>query len=276
MFYAESDIKNIINCPQCQNRYVEPKLIVPCLKTLCKRCIEELSDEKWLECPFCKITHLIPEGGFQSNPTIEMFLRLQPKEVHRNGKLINELTEKLKDFTSLYEDFSLKASGVESSLNQHCDLIKIQIDLISEQKIQQINEIREKHLKSVDEYRGSCLANISLNKSKINEEVRRLHEYIDKLKGFIGAAIIDDQEAKLKIHEIDSKREELELSIENIKFLQFNGNELSYKANETDTTQTFLGELIYTKLLGKFAHFFQIILKILLFSINYLNFRDNF
>lgn len=249
MFYPESDLATILNCARCENRYIEPKILVPCLKTLCKGCIEELSGENCLQCPFCKIKHPVPEGGFQSNTTVEMLLQLQPKEVHRNSKLIKELTDKLNDFSLFYDNLTSKCQSLQSSLDEHCDLIKSRIDLISEQKIQKINEMREKHLKSLDEYRNSCVANIEQNKVHINEELGRFKKYIKESKTFLNGAIVDDEEARRKINEIDSKKKNL--TVENLEFLQFNGNKLTFRENSTDLKEMLLGEFIYSKLTGK-------------------------
>lgn len=160
MFFPEEELIEIVNCPRCKKRHVEPKIIVPCFQTLCVRCVEELSDDRNFDCFFCNRQHPVPEGGFASNTSVELVLKLQPKEVHRNNKLIKELKDKLNNLTLLFGNFSEKAQDIEWSLYQHCSQLKNQIDLSCDQKIAQINVMRDNCLKYVDKYMESCVKNI--------------------------------------------------------------------------------------------------------------------
>ena len=56
----------VTNCSVCFEPYEEKgnhvPLILPCLHTFCEKCIEELVNQKKLECPECKVLHPVESG----------------------------------------------------------------------------------------------------------------------------------------------------------------------------------------------------------------------
>lgn len=248
MFYNAAEIGAFLNCPRCGEKYVEPKVIAPCLNTLCKKCIDELIEsESQFQCYFCKTTHPLPEGGFQSNTSIDFLLKLEPKEVNRNKKLIGELAQKLDEFTKMYENFLESSKNPHWSVQQHKDLLKNKINLISEQKIEQINEIREKMLKYVDDYADSCLSKIDENASKIENEPERFQAYINECNWFLKRFEIDDQEVKQQILCNDSKMKELKLALNNLEYVKFNGVKVDFISNTADLADEFIGKFTQSK-----------------------------
>jgi len=103
MFYAEDDISELLNCPNCKKRYRDPRSL-PCGETICDDCIEYLSistgDSNTLNCPYCKETHRIPESGFAN----KLILKLIEKshEVYRS-KEFDDLKPKLKIIDDMYK-----------------------------------------------------------------------------------------------------------------------------------------------------------------------------
>lgn len=88
MFYELETLENQLKCPICLRKFNSPR-ILPCGKSVCLTCIEELSklDEKEstksLSCPICKKNHPVPNEGFILNEFILNTLQLKPQKVYR-------------------------------------------------------------------------------------------------------------------------------------------------------------------------------------------------
>ena len=74
MFYGESEINNILNCPMCQARYDEPK-ILPCGQIICSYCVANLDKE--FNCSFCSKVHVVPNESFQTCVLISKLLSIK-------------------------------------------------------------------------------------------------------------------------------------------------------------------------------------------------------
>lgn len=248
MFYPENELIAIVNCPRCKERHVEPKIIVPCFKTLCARCVEELIDDKRFDCFFCNTQHVVPEGGFALNSSVELLLKLQPKEVHVNYKLVNNLKEKLNELTILYTDFSEKAQGLESSLHEHCTQLKNQIDLSCDQKIVQINDIREEGLEYVDEYRKSCLKNINENRKNIDDKLKKFQDYIERGDKFAKGFEVDENMIENEIHQTNAEIKQLKKAIDDLEEVKYNDTKLTFEIDKSDIDFYFIGSFYETKI----------------------------
>ena len=72
---------DLINCPVCFEEYREsgnniPR-ILPCTHTVCQKCVEELLQNKELQCPECRVKHPASKGilSFPQNKYILSHIR---------------------------------------------------------------------------------------------------------------------------------------------------------------------------------------------------------
>jgi hypothetical protein len=71
MYYQEKEVINILNCKNCQERLVEPKLL-PCGKSICSLCLKLLViNNKMFDCFVCKEKHEMPKNGSPKNQALE-------------------------------------------------------------------------------------------------------------------------------------------------------------------------------------------------------------
>lgn len=258
MFYREEDISDILNCPRCSNRYVDPK-ILPCFNTLCVNCVDELTLDDEFSCYFCRVNHQIPKDGFQTNAHLNRLLGIKPNDVYRN-KMVRELCEKLKQLKVLSDRLESAENDAETLLDEHCRLIRNKIDLACEKKINEINEIRCECVKYVDEYREKCLENISQNKPHLTDRHRKanvqLKKYLDEWTRYLKDFHIDELVVQRQNRETDFKIYELERLLNEIRLVQFNGEMLEFEdengsqSNGTTARDVFFKRFKYSKLPG--------------------------
>lgn len=251
-FILGDELESLLSCKRCEKVYDEAKLIQPCMKTLCDKCVSELTTGDDFECFFCQEEHTVPAGGFIANATIEELLRLRRDKVHRNNILIEELEEKLDRMKSLFDTFNSEALGLELSLDKHCSLVKNQIDLISEKKIEEIKQIRENYTKRVDEYKSQCLKNINDNKQKIDDKQTEvetnIEQYIDESSQFLRGFKLFDEAIKRQSEKTDSKIDLLLNELNDLEFVKFNGNKMTFESNQAKVEEAQIGKFNSTKL----------------------------
>ena len=97
MFYQVKEIDDIIRCPNCQSKFIDPR-IIPCGSSMCSNCIVllEKKERKEFKCPACQESHRIPTSGFLKNVLLAKLVEKQPNIVSR-GKRVDDLREKLDD-----------------------------------------------------------------------------------------------------------------------------------------------------------------------------------
>lgn len=82
MFYEHNQVEDILNCPNCNERYDRP-LLLPCFKSICNKCVENIRNYNSISCPFCKNSHDLPKNGFPLNDALFNLLKIKPVDVHR-------------------------------------------------------------------------------------------------------------------------------------------------------------------------------------------------
>jgi DNA-directed RNA polymerase subunit RPC12/RpoP len=119
MFYGEEEIASNLVCPRCKVKFVDPRIIVPCLETLCINCIEELTDVKTNEinCHFCRVKHLIPAAGFGPNKLMAQLLSLKANEVSRSAN-VEAVKEKLSRIEQLKDQLKTNIETSELIINE--------------------------------------------------------------------------------------------------------------------------------------------------------------
>jgi hypothetical protein len=191
MFYSAEEIVASLNCPKCDTKFVDPRIIVPCCETLCLSCIESLTVGDEINCHFCVgCKHSIPPNGFASNKTILQLLDLRANEFYR-GSNIETLKAKLARIQNLAYDFKEQMATSTLIVHKHCREVKTQIDLFVETKKQQLDNLRDELLKKIDSYEQECAEkchnhntgdNKTLHIDQVNQFVHELTAYLTNFK----------------------------------------------------------------------------------------------
>jgi hypothetical protein len=260
--FKEDELKNsMLNCPKCQEKFVDPRIITPCVETLCINCINASTHKNYLDCFFCKSKHDVPAEGFLSNKAILKLLQMEvvsednneelKKNLTKIGKLANELKEKIKNSNLI--------------IQEHCELVKSDIDSMADMKIELINKMRAECLDKVENYEKRCVRNME------KEDLSRQSAYADEMFAFTQtcASSLDKSTATTNGHvngsnghgtvdeivmqgyykEAESHLANLKKEIKLLKSIQFKGKQLKFNKNK-NRSFTSLGRLEY-KLLNR-------------------------
>lgn len=151
MYFNEEEILHELSCPRCNQTFVDPR-ITPCFKTICSNCIEDLTSENEIKCFFCKEMHKIPDRtGFQSNEYVSKILAKRPKQIYR-GEIFRQLESKLEDLTNILNKLETGIKNPNTIINDYCSDLKNKIDLVTEQKINELNLMRVKYIEKIDDF----------------------------------------------------------------------------------------------------------------------------
>lgn len=166
---------------------------------------------------------------------------MKPKEVHRNGQLAQKLKQTLDQISCEYEKFDQTLVQLDSSVDKHCEEIRNQIDLISEQKIIEINEIRFKYLKHVDDYRQLCQNNIQQKKPTLERDLNECKKFIDEGYTFLKGVNFEDKLVEMKSQEAVKALENFKAANERLLVAPYNGQKVKFEPNQRELNDEFIG-----------------------------------
>ena len=169
MFYEQNQIDENLICPNCNEKFIEPKML-PCGETICNNCITVITKNKKdeFECPLCEEKHDLPSNkNFPTNKTVLKILKKQPKEIEHSDliknfkKSLNLMVEKVNEYENIVND-----NGTDR-INSHCFDLRQEVDLATEKLIDQIQDEREKLLKEINDFEADRIKQLLGNFFKI-------------------------------------------------------------------------------------------------------------
>lgn len=251
MFYREADINKNLKCKRCLLRFSDPKIIVPCLKTLCANCVDELTtNDGHIDCFFCQIKHKVPTDGFKLNEPLAELLKLAPNTVYRSP-MVKQLKEKLDQMSLLSDELVDKVINSTDEISSYCSSLRNQIDLVAETRIEEVNALRADFLKQVNDYEKECMEKMKLNIPIFNNQIDDLQKLKQETDNYLSEFEIDDQIVKMHNERTELNLVKLKQLSEDLKSKQFNGKLLIFKANETIDNQL-LGSFNYDNFPSKY------------------------
>lgn len=229
MFYQEEEISCLLSCPKCKQRYTDAR-IVPCSRTICVECIDASTHNNEYKCTFCNSTHRIPDGGFMQNDIVVSMLKLKPAHVSRSS-LVEEFKENMAKLASLVHQLDKSKQSLKADIHEHCASLKNKIDLASERRLDEINEIRLNMLAQVDAYEQECVRNVDAHKHDFFdlERERELDEHLNECTKYLANFRVDDQLVRDYNQKTLVKLDQVEKIINDLKIVQFNGKLLEFR-----------------------------------------------
>ena len=251
MFYEAGKINKALLCKHCEGRLDKPK-ILPCGVTICSFCeISIQVNNQMFDCLVCKKKHEMLQDGLPNNELALEILAIEITRVSRGEtydslkKLLNEIEKKC----------SIIKLGIKNStdlVKEHCIDLRSDVQLKTEEAIQQINDINSKIIEEIDEYEQKL---INFNKTnsksldtfnKIVKELESCHalntEYLNKNE-------VDDKLIKKSNEDATNLFKKAEIEIENVKDIIFNGNILKFEKNNEKICKNLLGVTISKKII---------------------------
>ncbi len=103
------------------------------------------------DCLVCKNKHEVPKYGFPNNEALLKLLSIKPIRISR-GKLFDSLQKSLDD---IRKKNSFIKHGIDNSndlINEYCMDLRSEVQLKTEQAIEQINDLNKEIIDQIDEY----------------------------------------------------------------------------------------------------------------------------
>lgn len=263
MFYNKSFIQNnILKCDQCSKQLSEhdqPKYL-PCYKTICSNCemtilkLNSNNKDKQFKCSICLKDHYIPMDGFVINERVYALITAEQMKIsfgNEYDKLKLNLN-KIDKLTS--KSIQFNTDKLIDIIKEHClDQINL-IQLSTEKRIEQIQQLNEEFIQIVKDYEIKCIQSLS-NKNEtivIKEQMIKLIDeanlfsiekqaYLDELK-------INDDEMK----QFNQKSEEIQLKLSNeltkLNNLIFDNKLIKFLSNTNEMNKFEIGIIDFEQL----------------------------
>jgi hypothetical protein len=255
--YDLSKIENyIFKCDQCKvpfDQYSQPKYL-PCHETICSDCVVKIENEainKKFKCAICLEDHYIPENGFALNKKVYDLITAEPMEISR-GKEYDQLQDNLKKLESLNKSLLIDCENGADIIKEYCMEQTRLIQLSTEKKIEQIQNLNDQLIIRIKEYEDKCVQAFSNKNALIREKMNKI---IDEAQLFIDEKQAYLQKSKTKEEDIKKfSKESLELqsALEEVniklKSVIFNDELIKFLTNTTDVNTFELGNITYERL----------------------------
>ena len=148
MFYEESEISNILNCPNCSSKYKDPKAL-PCGDIICGNCASKKTKE--FKCLFCSKTHIIPDEGLPNSNLVMKLLEIQADEVYRSEN-VNILKNNLNKIQKEINELTFGINNGIDYIKEHCLNVRNEIQFATDTIFKEVNDLSESMIDQVKKY----------------------------------------------------------------------------------------------------------------------------
>ena len=255
MFYQANQIKRLLNCSICNERFIDEIKCLPCGESICDDCSSKINineSSREFKCQICNETHLMPEKGLPNNVRLNKLLKLDEEKVSR-GEKIESFTKSLNELISDSQEFRQNIEQREESIKDYFRSLRSDIEINFESAVEHLIKLKESQLKQVDDNENKLLEN---NKSKREENekleqvwlghIEEINKFNKQWLDFLEKASIEDEEvekASQNLLELKNKLKEYQIDLQSSLFddkhLKLIENKAFHDANDH------FGELVY-------------------------------
>jgi hypothetical protein len=243
MFYETNEINDILLCQQCQGRLEGPK-ILPCGETICSFCVSSIQTNlNVFNCLVCKQQHEMPKNELPDNIIALKLLSAKQTKIFR-GEAYNILEKSL---VEILKNYRLIKNNIENSndiVKEHCIDLRSDVQLKTENVIQQINDLSSEIIEEIDEYEKKLIKfNTTNSKSlgefnKIASELELFHTLNAK---YLKQHTFDDQIVIKSNKKAAILIKKAELEIKNLNDIIFDGKLFVFEKNADKLNKSILG-----------------------------------
>jgi hypothetical protein len=244
MYFEANQVNNILVCQQCQGKLEGPK-ILPCGETICSFCVSSIQTNlNVFNCLVCKQQHEMPKNGLPDNKIALKMLSVKPIKVFR-GEAVDLLEKKLEEILKKHKLIKHSIENSTDLVKEHCIDLRSDVQLKTEEAIQQINDLSSKIIEEIDEYEEELIElNNTNSKSldKLNKLALELESFHDLNTEYLKQNTINEQILKKSIEEATNLIIKSELEIQKLKDIIFDGKLLIFEKNFNKINKSILGE----------------------------------
>lgn len=147
-------------CPVCLDELKDPKFLT-CAHNICRECLEQMAETSGrdINCPVCRRSIEIPEGGVTCIPTNAVLVRLIEATPGRKEKaeiqvslekakpVLRIMTKKISALDKVLTDMNINVDKVEKDIHEKADQL---VEAIRKQETSLCSEIEEYHTRKQD------------------------------------------------------------------------------------------------------------------------------
>jgi hypothetical protein len=252
MYYETNQVNEILLCQYCQAQLEGPKLL-PCGETICSYCVSSIKiNSNVFDCLVCKQQHEMPKNGLPDNKVALKMLSVKPIKVSR-GEAVDLLEKKLDDILKKQKNIKQSIENSTDLVKQYFTDLRSDVQLKTEEAIQQINDISSKIIEEIDEHEKE-LIEFNKTNSKILDEFKKIVLELESFYAinfdYLKQHTIDEKIVIKSIEEATNLINKAELDIQNLKDIIFDGKLFIFEKNSDKINKTILGEtkIIYAKI----------------------------
>lgn len=234
MYFDTNEVNNVLNCTNCEGKLDTAK-ILPCGETICSFCSSsiQLINENKFECLICKEKHEMPKNGLSNNKALLKMLSIKSTKVSR-GKAFDSLQKLLED---IQKKHGLIKLGIENStdfVKEYCIDLRSDVQIKTEEAIQQINGISSKIIEEIDGYEKELFEfnkNNSKSLDRFNNISKELESFHNLNNEYLKQHTVDDEIVIKLNEEANNLIKKAEIEIQNLKDVIFDGKLLKFAKN---------------------------------------------
>jgi hypothetical protein len=248
MFFTEKQIKDSNTCEKCKTIFNDPRSL-PCGECICNKCImNEIDDKNEFNCFCCGEMHNVPNNGFPVCKLALSYLQLKPQaEIKFN--VWEEFKTQLKQMKGSLEELISNVELSNEIVDEHCEMVKNQIETRTESLIQKIENYKEVFLKEVDDYQIECKDNIMKKKSNFDPIIEESSKLFDEYTEYLNKQIIDENVLIQMNIKANTQTKTLEDKIKKFNDAIFNDNRLKFiDCKQDDIDSNKIGRVVYEPL----------------------------
>jgi hypothetical protein len=262
MFFKESDVNGVLTCVACLQILDDPRML-PCAASACNKCIQakiQSSNKNLFDCTSCQDTHKpLTEKGFPLNIHLAKLENTKAEEVYKNKNLINlkeklaEIKVKCEELKYNCEELKNNFSNTDDKISQYCIALRNQVDLETEQLIEQVHQFNEGLIKKINIYEKECTISY---KDQIGTKVKEYEFVVSKTNEFmaVGSKYLSEDKPEATfvnnlLDQADVHLEKLILREKLLKGVMFDGKLMEFVKNKTVRDQSLLGEIALKRLM---------------------------
>jgi len=207
MYYEKNQVNEILLCQNCQAQLEGPK-----------------SQQK----------HEMPKNGLPDNKVVSKMVSIKPTKVSR-GKAVDLLEESLVEILKKQKNIKKRIENSTDLVKEYCINLRSDIQLKTEEAIQQINDINSEIIDQIDKYEKELIEFNKVNSksldeyNKVSKELEEFHsisntELLSKNNIDERLVIRSNKKAARFIKESDSEIQNLNDIIFDRKLLIFEKN----------------------------------------------------
>jgi hypothetical protein len=166
----------------------------------------------------------------------------------------DKLKLKLNELKAKFEDFEVKTTNGVDCVQEHCIMLRNQVQLASEILIEQIQQMNEELIGDINKYEKECSSSYD---ERLEKRSNRFKELLSELKVFHAEELtrcssepsqVNDKPADDSLARIDSYLERLGKEDKLLEEIKFNGREIQFRDSKNRLDSKIIGVLNYKEL----------------------------